>query len=356
MPSVHVIGAGPAGSVAAISALKENHTVFLYEEHARAGLPVNCSGLISRKGLDSLSEYTDYKKHIKNRIRGALIDCAGFTLRVDSGKEISYVIDRASFDESLALKAEEEGARVQYGKRVSPPFPQGHIIGADGPNSSVAAHFKFPNISRFVAVSQATVIYDGQMPDCVRVFLSNEKFPGFFAWLIPQDEETAEVAAGCVLPGNPNDALDNLSRHLGISIPDARTHSIIPVAQRKRTALHSSTGNILLAGDAAGQVKSTTGGGVVFGTHCAAIAGKNIGSPREYEKSWRALCGKDLDAHYHIHKMLGTLGGESIRSLGMAASTLKFEEFLQEKGDMDRPTKMLGPALFLHPFRALFGK
>ena len=353
---VHVVGAGPAGSVAAISALRENHNVSLYEEHSHAGLPVNCSGLISKEGLESLKEFVDYRKHIISKMRGAVIDCAGSQLIVDSKKDIAYTINRASFDEALAQKAEEEGAKTYYNKRASAPFPDGHIIGADGPNSIVASHFNFPKIERFAGISQAAIKYDGPMPGYVRIFLSNEKYPGFFAWLIPKNEEYAEVAAGCVLPENPNKALDFLAKELGREFPKERTHSIIPVAQRERTSAFSQSRNILLVGDAAGQVKSTTGGGIVFGTGCAKIAGRNINTPKQYEREWRATYGKELDTHCRLHKVLGTLNDDSLRAFASIASTFKIEEFLQRNGNMDNPTKMLGPNLFLHSIRSFVKK
>ncbi len=353
---VQVIGAGPAGSVAAISALRENHNVSLHEEHSRAGFPLNCSGLVSKEGLESLRGFVDYRSHITNRMRGAVINCAGSQLLIDSGKDIAYLINRASFDEALAQKAEEEGAKVQYNNRISAPFPDGHIIGADGPNSIVASHFNFPKIERFVGVSQAIVRYDGSMPDYVRVFLSAENFPGFFAWLIPQNEEYAEVGAGCVLPGNPNKSLDSLAKELAMDFPKERTHSIIPVAQRERTSFFSQSRNILLVGDAAGQVKSTTGGGVVFGTGCAKIAGRNINTPKQYEREWRATYGKELNTHYRLHKALGALNDDSLRAFASLASTFRIEEFLQRNGNMDSPTKMLGPNLLFHSIRSLVNK
>jgi digeranylgeranylglycerophospholipid reductase len=356
MAQVRVIGAGPSGSVAAISALREGHNVSLYEEHGQAGTPVNCSGLISKEGLESLSPLVDYKKHAKASMRGAIIDCAGTKLLVDSGRDISYVIDRASFDGALAQKAESEGARIYYGKRASPPFPDGHLIGADGPNSSVASFFDFPHIPRFVGVSQCTVRYDGFMPGHVRVFLSNKKFPGFFAWLIPQNEEYAEAGAGCVLPGNPNRSLDQLSRHIGTEFPKERVHSIIPVARREKAFISTPSRNIVLVGDAAGHVKSTTGGGVVFGTQCARLAGRHIESPRDYERKCRELHGNDLEVHYRFHTMLGRMNDDSLRALGSLASAFRIEEFLQKNGNMDRPMKMLGPSLLLHPFRSLMNK
>ncbi len=352
---VHVVGAGPSGSVSAVSALREGHNVCLYEEHEKAGVPVNCSGLISKEGLNSLSDIVDFRRHSINRIKGAVIDCAGSRLLVDSGRDIAYVVDRASFDDSLAQKAEQEGAKLLFGKRLT-SFPEGSIIGADGPLSTVASRFGFPGISRFVGTSQCRIRYDGDMPDHVRVFLSNEMFPGFFAWMIPQNEEEAEAGAGCVLPGNSGRALDALSKYTGIPFPRERKHSIIPVARRSRTASSSGSRNVLLVGDAAGQVKSTTGGGVVFGTSCARIAGRFAASPMGYEEEWRYAHGKDLDAHYRIHCALGRLSGDSLRALASVSSLFRIEEFLKREGNMDRPTRMIGPNLLIHPLRSLLQK
>jgi digeranylgeranylglycerophospholipid reductase len=274
---------------------------------------------------------------------------------VDSGRDVAYVINRSSFDSELASKAEEEGAKLSCGRRILPPFGNDAIIGADGPNSLVASHFNFPRIKRFAATAQATIRHEGHPGDYVRVFLSNRRFPGFFGWIIPHNEEYAEAGAGCLLPGNPSPALDSLAECANVEMPKERRYSIIPLEKRKRTAMSSSR-SVLLVGDAAGQVKSTTGGGVVFGTKCAKLAGKYAHSPKDYEKAWKSLYSQDLDAHLHLHKALGRMNEPSLRALGSLASTFRIEEFLKKEGNMDSPTRMLCPELLLHPFRALVQK
>lgn len=356
MVPLRVIGAGPCGSIAALSALECGHNVHIQEQKRTPGENVRCSGLISKEGLDSLREFTDYKKHAINELRGALIDCAGYRLKVDSGRDIAYVINRESFDASLAQKAEDEGARLSCGKRANPPFGEGNVIGADGPNSIVASHFGFPKIRRFAGTAQATIRHDGQFKDYVRVFLSNERFPGFFGWAIPHNEEYAEAGVGCILPGNPDRALDSLSRLLDAQIPKERNYSIIPLERRKRTSLLTSGRSVLLAGDAAGQVKSTTGGGVVFGTKCARLAGKYADSPNDYENAWKALYGHDLDAHYQMHRAIGKLSDSSLRAIGSIASAFRVEEFLEKEGNMDSPMRMIWPGLLPHPIRTLVQK
>ena len=69
MFDVHVVGAGPAGSVCARECAKKGLKVLLSEEHRRIGEPVQCSGLISKNGLDSLG--VDYSKAVMWGVRGA---------------------------------------------------------------------------------------------------------------------------------------------------------------------------------------------------------------------------------------------------------------------------------------------
>ncbi|MEW5996867.1 MAG: NAD(P)/FAD-dependent oxidoreductase [Candidatus Micrarchaeota archaeon] len=356
MNSVHIIGAGPAGAVAAISALREGHRVEMSEEHPTPGFPVDCSGLVSREGLESLSGLVDYRNHTINPIHGAILDFSGHTLRIDARKPVAFVINRASFDLSLSKKAESEGARLICNERISSQFRGDSIIGADGPNSSVASHFQFPQIRRFVLTARCTVKYDGENPHSIRAYLSNKLSPGFFSWLIPHNEEYAEMGTGVLLPKNPLPSLHSLSRRTGIPLPKEIRFALIPLECRKKTSLRSAGKSVLLAGDAAGQVKSTTGGGVFFGTSCARLAGRHAFFPEVYEKEWRALHGKDLRLHKFAHRLYGLLPDPPMNLAGKALSFFKVERYLEERGQMDRPTEILRPSLLGHTFSSLMQK
>ncbi len=356
MGSVHIIGAGPAGSVAAISALHEGHKVEISEEHPSPGLPMNCSGLISKEGLQSLSNLIDYRKHTINEMYGATIDFAGHTVTIDAKKPTAFVIDRSSFDAELAQKAESEGAILACNERITSHFRGESIIGADGPNSAVASHFNFPRITRFASTARCIVKYDGENPCRIRAYLSNRISPGFFSWLIPHNDEYAELGTGTTLPGNPLDSLKQLSKHTGIQLTKEIQFALIPLRSRRKTALSTSERKVLLAGDAAGQVKSTTGGGVVFGTSCARLAGKHAFHPQKYEESWRSLCSRDLNVHYVTHLFYGILPDFLMKQAGRCLSHFSIPEYLEEKSQMDRPTKILRPGLLSHSLSSLLSK
>lgn len=356
MNSVHVIGAGPAGSVAAISALREGHRVEISEEHGVPGFPIDCSGLISKDGLESLSDMADYKKYSLNPMHGAILDFSGHQVRIDAKKPIAFVINRASFDFALSAKAESEGAKLSRNERISSRFRGDSIIGADGPNSAVASHFQFPQIRRFALTARCKVRYDGENRHFIRAYLSNSTSPGFFSWLIPHNEEWAEMGTGALLPRNPLQSLRSFSGRIGIPISREIRFALIPLECRKRTSLRSGGKTVLLAGDAAGQVKSTTGGGVFFGTSCARLAGRHAFAPELYEKEWKRLYKRDLHMHKFAHFAYGALPDRALNFSGKTLSFFKIEKYLAERENMDHPTRILHPRLALHCLSSLMQK
>jgi flavin-dependent dehydrogenase len=355
MPKVHVVGAGPAGSIAAISAIRSGSEVVVSEEHASAGLPENCSGLFSKDGLDSLSGFLDYRHLVINKIFGADIHLGGEKMSLRRSSPVAFVCDRAAMDQLLAKNAEEEGARINYGERAEGSFHAENIIGADGPHSHVARHFSFPPIKAHATTMQSLVEYRAQEPHVVQVYLSNEKFPGFFSWVIPHDEYHAEFGVGVETPHRPAEAWERLLRMKGVEAASRPRGFVIPLCPRPRTAMRCGRRNVLLAGDAAGQVKSTTGGGVVFGGNCAALAGKFATDPARYEFEWKSRFGADLAMHGWAHDYLASQSDAALAALCRRLKKLNFEGFLSDSGHMDRPTKMLRPSLLKHMIKNLAG-
>ena len=355
MAKVHVIGAGPAGSIAAISAIRSGHSVHVSEEHSVSGIPENCSGLFSKDGLESLAGFFDYRKFIVRPILGADIYLMDQKLSVRKKEPIGFVCDRSGIDLALSQKAESAGAKIAYGQRVNEDFKSENIIGADGPLSSVASRFQFPRIQRFASTLQAVLRYKSEDPDAVEVFLSNSRFPGFFGWVIPKDEESAEFGVGVELPHRAADAWASLLKMKRMAEAPKPKGALIPLAIRQKTAMRKGKMNILLAGDSAGQVKATTGGGVIFGGNCAALAGKYVGDPLRYELEWRTRFSPDLSIHSALHSYLAGLSDAELSLLGRRLKRLDLDGYLSAHGHMDKPTKMLGPGLLAHIIRNFIG-
>lgn len=348
MADVHVVGAGPAGTISAISAILHNHNVVISEDHPVSGLPENCSGLFSVDGLDSLRNFVDYRPAIINKIYGANIHLNDIVLRIRKAEPVAYVCNRSNLDCLLAENAETEGAKINYGERINGNFHAKNIIGADGPLSHVARYFHFPKIKKFAATLQADIDFTCDEPNIVEVFLSNEKFPGFFAWVIPHNEEKAEFGVGVEAPMCAADGWKNLLKLKKVKNAPKPSGAAIPIETRSQTGKKTTDKNIILVGDAAGQVKSTTGGGVVFGGNCAALAGKHITNPHRYELEWRLRFGPDLAIHKFVHDYLASQSDHSLSALGRQLKTMNLDSYLSKNGHMDKPTKMVHPKLFSH--------
>ncbi|MFN3821284.1 MAG: NAD(P)/FAD-dependent oxidoreductase, partial [bacterium] len=108
---VVVVGAGPAGSMAAKSAAEMGAKVLLLERDPVVGTPVRCGEGISGDNLSRLIPIQD--RWIAARVEGVVIyapNGTGVTVRAD--KDIGYVLERALFDRYLAELAAEAGADV----------------------------------------------------------------------------------------------------------------------------------------------------------------------------------------------------------------------------------------------------
>ena len=120
--------------------------------------------------------------------------------------------------------------------------------------------------------------------------------------------------------------------------------SIIPLEARKKTV----SGNVILVGDAAGQVKATTGGGIIFGIACARMAAKTIENNikkgtnlNSYEKLWRSKYGFDLKLHKFIHSYYSSLTTKRFEVFIKLAKLFGAEDFFGRYGDMDSPSLMV---------------
>ena len=347
MSDVHIVGGGPSGLFAGIAALRDGKSALVSEEHARVGLPEACSGLISKSGLEALRALAgvDYSRARINAIDSAKISCGAQTFTIKPKEETALLVSRQEFDLIASEKFVQEGGKLELGKKITGAFGADAVIGADGPASAVAERFCFPKIRTYVASMQGDFAYECEDAHCAAIYLSSRDFPGFFGWAIPKNESEAKIGIGVSLPRHhPLAYYRRFLAKLGVKgKPSHEFAAVIPTSVRAKTALRAGRRSVLLAGDAAGQVKATTGGGVFFGASCGWLAGKGAGRPEKYEKEWRAQYGLDLALHSHLRAALDLAGGQPPSALVSAAKALFFEELLSEKGKMDRWGNMLHP-------------
>ena len=335
---ISVVGAGPAGCIAARSCA-ETHDTVLYETQDREKRRVQCSGLLSRSGLKRLGidpASGSSKSFIQSSVRGAKVySPGGFQLSVDGGRKKAYVTDRRAFDNYLLDSA--LGAGVSYKNEAVDRKNIGGIrslsektILATGTNYNLhkALNINAPCEFLYGAQYEMKVECD---PEYVEMFLD---VPGFFSWIIPVDEYSR---VGLCSPDNPAPRMEYLLKKLEkkkrIISPHIRerNYGIIPIYDPR---MRSEYSKISLAGDAAGHVKATTGGGVVLGGLAAKYAGRE-----GYEKLWRREIGKELYLHLRVRRFLNNLSNKNTDKLIKLLAENR--DLIEKKGDMDMASQLL---------------
>ena len=351
---VSIVGAGLVGLCLAKDLAERGIEVDVFDSKSDVSDgAARASGIFSASGMERIG--IDPGESMLNTLDGAFLHAGGERLRVKSGRTMAYVADRGMLAKICKRNAEEAGARINLGRRIGRDellalADDGNIlVGADGAVSTVASTFSFPEMREYVLTYKAE--YSNAHPEdenSVGLFFSNSIAYRFFGWYCPYSNGRLEVGIGTsgtarisssrafamlAESGMLGDMLDGSKKINGYA-------SIIPIRSRKQTV----KGNVALVGDAAGQVKATTGGGIIFGCSCAHVLAETIadGKPlREYDKAWRRRYGADLTIHRMIHEYYSGIGAGSLGMLIRITKALGAESFFGAYGDMDRPSLML---------------
>lgn len=358
MYDVAVVGGGPVGSYTAGKLVGMGHRVVVLEAKERPGWKVCCTGLIGR---ECASTFGIDDRVILRWINGArLFSPSGKLLRLWRAEPQACVVDRAAFDVAMVDRARGEGAECLMGSRVRSvetggggvrveAVSRGKKFGLDARAVVVAAGFGsrlveglgLGWVGDFVMGAQAEVETIGV--DEIEVYFGREIAPGFFAWLVPTLSGRARV--GLLSRRDPGHYLRKLMSSLeaeGKIVPaEARlSHGGIPLKPLARTCGE----RLLVVGDAAGQVKPTTGGGIYYGLLCADIAAdslhlalrsddltaKNLAS---YEQAWKRRLGSELKRGYRARKFYERLTDRQVdRIFGVVKSSGIDQALLKEDG------------------------
>jgi flavin-dependent dehydrogenase len=357
--SVVIIGAGVVGLTLARELASQGIDTRVCESKKNVSEgAARASGILSIAGLGSTG--IPYEDCIINKLSGAVLHAGKETIRVKAKEPKAYLIDRGALADSCLESAKEAGAEVQLGKRMGigelldiASDRNSILVGADGAVSAVASTFGFPPIREYILTYKAE--YDNANiadPSMVGLFFSNRIARRFFGWTAPHSSTRIEIGLGISNKArvNSHDAFNSFldSGSLGSLLKDATKisghASIIPLSFRKATVKE----NVVLVGDAAGQIKATTGGGIIFGCLCAGVLAKAIAENTRgvsrlsaYEKEWRSRYGTELKMHGLLHEYYSMLNTRSFETLFKLSKMFGAEDFLSRYGDMDRPSLML---------------
>lgn len=364
-----IVGAGPAGLLAANEIAKRGFAVQIFEEHEQVGQPDHCAGLLSTSGLKRIGIKLP-KDIIQNTVMGARIySPAGHSIMIKRGRREANVIDRKKFDAWLASRAIDSGAVVTTKAKVKAFVKkqrkiQGVSVGterneehtartfvvAEGSRCRLSGSVGLPVVQRSSKYPAFQYEVSGVNIDesIVEMFYGKQVAPSFFAWIIPLGEKRARI--GLASRNKSKMRLDALMRH----------HSIIS-ERMKGVKIERSLGGIVLVGmpiskmtmenvvaigDTAGIVKATTGGGVILGGMTARVAGKIVAdslssdeSPEkvlsQYNGKCKSMIFNELRIMHLAQMALNSLDDKGLDSVIKDASTKGLLDVVKSEGDMD---------------------
>lgn len=334
-----VAGAGPAGNQAALQLARSGHRVAVLDYRTQPGNKL-CTGIVGRECFDACSIPPSL---VLQEARSAIfLTASGKPVTINRREPQAYVIDRVAYVSQLADRAGGAGAMyvkgvVVTGVRVHSDgvdveFSYGRkrdrlrarcIVVASGAGSKVAEMAGLAPARKLAHASQS-VVTCGNLSE-VAVIMPGPLPPGYFGWLVPHGDGTALL--GVLGPGHRDRAKGQAlaaARSAGLAgqlIEDWR-HWPVPVGHAAVTA----NDRAVLVGDAAGQVKPATGGGIYYSMLCADIAARTLEralkaddlsarSLRQYETAWKGLLGREIRVGQIARAVFERLDGPAVETL-----------------------------------------
>lgn len=329
-----IVGGGPVGCYTAAGLARRGYRVLVIEEHPQIGLPARCTGLIGEEAFRTLSLPTASTRHLVHAIN--VYGPRNTGLRYASATPLARVVDRPQFDAALAARAKESGAGFALGVRVTKVqvtdagctvFLAGGgsararaVVIATGARSPLPAQLGLGQLPRFIYGAQVEVNVEGV--EEVEVYLGRDLVPGSFAWVVPVAPDRARI--GLTAYDRPRARLDGFLHDPRVrprlkDVPPPPTVAPIPLGTLPATA----TDRVLVVGEAAGQVKTTTGGGVYFGLLAAEIAVDVLGEAlaegdlsrtrlAAYDTRWRAVLGREIRMGLYLRRWARRLDDAAI--------------------------------------------
>ncbi|MEH1125973.1 geranylgeranyl reductase family protein [Micromonospora sp. CPCC 206061] len=317
---VAVVGAGPAGSCAAIAARRAGARVLLLD---RAEFPRDkaCGDGIAAHALDVLAELG-----VPDPVNGyapvpvlRMVGPGGGAVARALPRP-AYTVPRKVFDARLLATAVAIGAEVHtHGVRhlevrddlvaIDGEFVARAVVGADGAGSVVRRTLGFaPNPPGHLAL--AIRGYAPARPEVEQLIVTSAAGWPAYAWSFPVGDGSANIGYGELLRGRPVSRahlLDRLARLLPDVDPAAvtglRAHHL-PLSTRRPPP---GRGRIVLAGDALSLINPFTGEGIFYAVLSGALAGTASTSGPEAAIRYADALGRRLGKHLRHSRVAASL-------------------------------------------------
>ncbi len=372
---VTIIGAGPIGSTLAYELAKEDINVCLIDKKKVIGLPLQCAGIINKRVLD-VNQFPD--ELILNKAKGAVLHSKNHSLTVSKDEDQAIIIDRVALDQFLYNRAIENGVDFYLSSKVlaiddvegkvsfqnesaEKSIKSKIIVGADGPLSIVSS--AFGNDFDYYCASQYLVKIeeDNNQMSFVDLYAYGDLFPGFI-WQIPVSENIFRIGLFSNYDYKRqneilDDFLENDFEYDDYEIIE-KYKGKIPIYNKDNKLFKNRA---LIIGDAASQIKPTTGGGLLIGFEAVGMAKKAIVKAlisedfnslnlekethddkeilqdclKSYQEDFEERFIKEFSYQFKVQKTLCTLSDDDLDYFFEKLKEKEADKLISEYGDMD---------------------
>jgi len=356
---VVVIGGGVVGSYIAYKLVGLGYGVVVLEQHKQLGERVCCTGIVSQECVRSFA--VDESVVLREVNSARLFSPSGKLLRLWREATQASIIDRPALDRAMAKRAQGRGVEYRLnclatdleawdsgvtvtatcqGERAN--LEARAVVITTGFSPRFTAGLGLDKVGDFIIGAQVEV--EASELDEIEVYFGQKIAPGFFAWLVPTSNRKALVGllarrkSGFYLKRL---LLNLLSQGKIVSAEVEPIYGGIPLKPLSKTYGE----RLVVVGDAAGQVKPTTGGGIYFGLLSAEIAANTLHrglihdalSARDladYERRWRRKLGRELEIDYYARKFYERLSDQQIDGIFDIIKSHDIDEALLKAKDL----------------------
>ena len=356
MYDVVVAGGSIAGLICAREIASKGHKVLVIEEDYEIGTPEHCGGLVSITGLEELGIIPSRKSY-EHLIEFAEVHAPnGKSFVINSKKQKVAEINRRELDKQIAHQAQKNGAVIKVRTSFQELTNKGIRTNEEEIECKIFVDAR--GVSSLIHKDRTGILPSAQYEiyanwiekGKVEIFFDQEKYPCFFAWIIPSGNGKGKIGvAGKGI--NVNETIEKFLASRGDYSTIRKIYAPIWIKGPIEKFVNEKT---VTVGDAAGQAKPTTAGGIYSSGMGGLFAGQAISKflesndksdLEEYQKKWSEKFGNEFEKQLFARKFLERLNNKTINKL-FESITPEITKEISEKDDFDFHTgsiiKLLG--------------
>jgi len=352
---VVVVGAGPAGSIAARFLAENKVNVLVLEKRQEIGAPKRCAEGLNLLGLRAVGVEPNPLWAV-NEIYGAILySPSGKQVRLKNDKNMGFLLERKIFEKHLAAQAIDKGAKYMVKTRALSVLKEnGFVVGLKAEHMGevfnvkakivIAADGVDSKIGRSAGLNTVNKLSDYHSgfqyemagvkveEDMLHIFFGDDTAPKGYVWIFPKGSGIANVGIGILsqLSEEGKRARDFLDRFIE-SHPEIFSKASpieinaggIPVSSCSECFVANG---IMLVGDAAQQVNPIHGGGISLAMNAGKIAAETAVKALqkgdysketlfEYQKQWRNTDGRRMKKLLKLRHLLEKFEREDFERL-----------------------------------------